>query len=210
MAAAKAVVRSATLAINGLSRRLTAVGYLVSRSCCCTPRPAHTSDTGAAACAMLAAECVHEMRAAGQKVYHLGFGQSPFGAPAFLTAELQRHAWRTDYLPVRGLPALCDAVRDSYARTAGVDTEQFEAFVAPGSKLLLYALQMSIPGDVILPVPSWVSYAPQAALLGQNTIPVQVPACPAPVVKAHRRRTQHASVCVCVRAHIPPPPSLPP
>jgi aspartate aminotransferase len=46
--------------------------------------------------------------------------------------------------------------------------------VGPGSKTLLFALQMCIPGDVLLPVPSWVSYAPQAALLKQNVIPVEL------------------------------------
>jgi len=31
---------------------------------------------------------------------------------------------------------------------------------------------MAIAGDILLPVPSWVSYAPQARMLGQNVVPV--------------------------------------
>lgn len=46
----------------------------------------------------------------------------------------------------------------------------------PGSKPLLFALLAAIGGDVVLPRPSWVSYAAQAALLGRRVISVPVPA----------------------------------
>ena len=50
--------------------------------------------------------------------------------------------------------------------------DAFDVLVGPGSKALLFALQMAIPGDILLPVPSWVSYSPQAKLLGQQVVPV--------------------------------------
>ncbi len=47
--------------------------------------------------------------------------------------------------------------------------------LAPGSKALLFGLLAALPGDVVLPRPSWVSYAAQAALVGKNVIGVPVP-----------------------------------
>ncbi len=53
-----------------------------------------------------------------------------------------------------------------------MDPEAFDVFIAPGSKALLFGLQLAIPGDLLLPVPSWVSYAPQAELINTRVIPV--------------------------------------
>ena len=41
--------------------------------------------------------------------------------------------------------------------------------IGPGTKELMFLLHLLFDGDVILPVPSWVSYEPQA-LLGRNKI----------------------------------------
>jgi aspartate aminotransferase len=48
--------------------------------------------------------------------------------------------------------------------------------MAPGSKPLLYALLLGLPGDVVLPAPSWVTYAAQVALAGKQVLPVPIPA----------------------------------
>ena len=117
-------------------------------------------------------EQVRALRAAGRRVHHLGFGESPFPAPPRLVDALAAHAHETGYLPVAGLPALRAAVAEHQQRLTGHDPAHFEVLIGPGSKLLLYAIQMAIPGDLLLPVPSWVSYAPQAELLGQRVIPV--------------------------------------
>ena len=42
------------------------------------------------------------MQAAGRKIYHLGFGQSPFPVPQFAQEALREHAWSNEYLPVAG------------------------------------------------------------------------------------------------------------
>src|SRR5262245_43692518 len=52
----------------------------------------------------------------GRKVYKLGFGQSPFPAPAPVAAALQSNAPRKDYLPVKGLAELRGAVADYHRR----------------------------------------------------------------------------------------------
>ena len=117
-------------------------------------------------------ERVAELRAGGAAIHHLGFGESPFPAPPRLVEALAAHAGATEYLPVAGLPALREAVAAHQARLTGHDPADFDVLIGPGSKALLFAIQMAIPGDLLLPVPSWVSYAPQAGLLGQRVLPV--------------------------------------
>lgn len=117
-------------------------------------------------------ELVGRLRASGRDVLHMGFGQSPFPAHPRLQRALQDNAAAKDYLPIAGLPHLRSAIAEHQAAHAGIDMDAFDVIVGPGSKALLFALQMAIPGDILLPVPSWVSYAPQAKLLGQQVIPV--------------------------------------
>ncbi|MCL4833820.1 MAG: aminotransferase class I/II-fold pyridoxal phosphate-dependent enzyme [Caldilineaceae bacterium] len=119
---------------------------------------------------------VKERWAAGETIYHLGFGESRFPVHPKIRAALIAHADARSYLPTLGIPELRRAVADFYTKYMGVDATPERVIVAPGSKPLLYAFQMALAGDTILPTPSWVSYAPQAQLLNR---PVwQIPASP--------------------------------
>jgi aspartate/methionine/tyrosine aminotransferase len=118
-------------------------------------------------------ERVRVARLEGRDVYHLGFGQSPFPVHPMVQAALQEHAAENRYLPSAGLPALRVVARDYYARRLGLAPERYQSIIGPGSKELIYDLQMATAGDLLLPVPSWVSYAPQARLLGDRVIPIQ-------------------------------------
>lgn len=100
----------------------------------------------------------------GKKVYRLGFGQSPFPVPAELVASLQQHAAIKDYLPVQGLLALRETVARFNQRTIQLDCTADEVMIGPGSKELIFNLQMALDADLLLPSPSWVSYEPQALL----------------------------------------------
>jgi len=117
-------------------------------------------------------EAVAARRAAGQRTIHLGFGEAPFPLPMPLREELARAATRTEYAPVLGLPGLRAAIAAYLARTRGLTTSPATVIVGPGSKAALYALMRSLAGDVLLPTPSWVSYAPQARLAGKRVFPV--------------------------------------
>jgi len=121
---------------------------------------------------LAANEKVQALRAAGRHVYHMGFGQAPFPVHPRLKEALAKYADQQQYLSVAGLPELCEAVLQHQQTLTGIDATQYDVIVGPGSKLILYALQMAIEGDIMLPVPSWVSYAPQAKLLGQSVVPV--------------------------------------
>ncbi len=104
----------------------------------------------------------------GQPLLHMGFGQSPFPVHPKLAEALAGAARRNAYENVAGLAELRSRARDYFCDRLGLDASAYECIVAPGSKLILYALQMCIDGDLILPMPSWVSYAPQAAMLGDR------------------------------------------
>lgn len=102
----------------------------------------------------------------GRDVFRLGLGQSPFPVPEFVTRSLRDNAHEKDYLPVRGLPALRAAIVDFYRRTEGLDYSRENVLVGPGTKELLFILQLVYQGDLVVPRPSWVSYAPQAHIAG--------------------------------------------
>lgn len=110
------------------------------------------------------------LRKAGREIIHMGFGQSPFPVPERLKQALIENVGEKTYLPTSGLPELCQHVREYYKKRIGFDDDTYDVMVAPGSKLLLYALQMAIKGDLIMPDPSWVSYAPQSRMLGRDVI----------------------------------------
>ena len=111
-------------------------------------------------------------RAGGTRVLQMGFGQSPFPVPPALARALADHAGHNAYDHVAGLAELRESALRYFSDRNGLDSRQFDVVVGPGSKLILYALQMAIGGDLIVPVPSWVSYAPQAAMLGDQVIRV--------------------------------------
>ncbi len=114
-------------------------------------------------------ERVRNMVAAGKQVFRFGFGQSPFEVPAPVVAALQDNAHQNDYLPVRGLPQLREAVARWWCRTQGPAFEGWtgdRVLVGPGSKELMFQLQMVYRGTVLVPNPSWVSYVPHARIAG--------------------------------------------
>jgi len=104
----------------------------------------------------------------GRQVYKLGLGQSPFPVPVPVVEALQANAHQKDYLPVRGLPALQQAVADYYQRTQSLNFNPAHILVGPGSKELMFILQLVYYGDLVIPTPSWVSYAPQAHIIGRH------------------------------------------
>ncbi|MFQ5570612.1 MAG: pyridoxal phosphate-dependent aminotransferase [Rhodothermales bacterium] len=55
--------------------------------------------------------------------------------------------------------------RREHARVDGLPCNGGDVFIGPGSKELIFLLQLIFDGDLVLPSPSWVTYAPQAAIL---------------------------------------------
>lgn len=112
-----------------------------------------------------------ELAATGKKIYKLGLGQSPFPVPDQVVSALRLYAPEKDYLPVQGLGELRKAVAAFHRNKDGINVLPEDVIIGPGSKELLFLLQMVFEGEVIIPSPSWVSYLPQAKIIG-NTIHV--------------------------------------
>jgi len=110
----------------------------------------------------------NQLIAKGREVIKLGLGQSPFPVPDEVVKELQNNAHQKDYLPVKGLAGLRKAVADFNFRTQKVKTNPEHIMIGPGSKELIFLLQLVYYGDLIIPTPSWVSYSPQARIIGRN------------------------------------------
>lgn len=108
-----------------------------------------------------------QLRREGRRVFKLGLGQSPFPVPRCVVDELRNHAHEKDYLPVRGLRELRDAVADYHRDTKSTGCTGQDVLVGPGSKELMFILQLVYYGDLVIPTPSWVSYAPQARIIGR-------------------------------------------
>ena len=109
-----------------------------------------------------------DMQQRGVPLYNFGLGQSPFPVPVPVVETLRLHAHEKDYLPVRGLSSLREAVAAFHKRTDGVDVLPESILVGPGSKELMFLLQVVFYGELLLPSPCWVSYGPQARILGKQ------------------------------------------
>ena len=124
---------------------------------------------GALASATLAInERSAELARQGREVLKLGLGQSPFPVPDEVVEALRRHAGEKDYLPVQGLPRLRDAVAGHHARLDGWNGSGTEVVIGPGSKELLFLLQLVLEAELLVPTPCWVTYPPQNRMLGRR------------------------------------------
>lgn len=110
-----------------------------------------------------------ELARAGRRIYRLGLGQSPFPVPLPVVEALRANAGRKEYLPVEGLPALRAAIAEYHRKRHGVSCGPDDVLVAPGSKELMFLLQVVYYGELLIPTPAWVSYAPQAQIAGRRT-----------------------------------------
>ena len=110
----------------------------------------------------------NELIKQGKTVYKLGLGQSPFPVPKIVQEALQRNAHQKDYLPVKGLMKLREEIAAFNYRHEGTQCSPEDIMIGPGSKELIFILQLVYYGELIIPTPSWVSYSPQARIAGRH------------------------------------------
>ena len=103
----------------------------------------------------------------GKRIFKFGFGQSPFKVPEDIVKELKNNAHQNKYLPMQGLFELRDTVAKYTSTKKNYNYNSENVIIGPGSKELMFLLHVIFDGEIILPAPSWVSYAPQA-ILGRN------------------------------------------
>lgn len=106
--------------------------------------------------------------AEGRTIYKLGLGQSPFPVPTVVVEALRAAAAEKDYLHVRGLRPLRETVTEFLHRRHGIERQRRQVLVGPGSKELIFLTQLAYAGELLVPSPSWVSYAPQARIIGRR------------------------------------------
>ena len=107
----------------------------------------------------------------GKKIFKFGFGQSPFKVPDDIVEELKKNSHQNTYLPMQGLEDLRKVVAKHTSKKKNYDYSPENVIIGPGSKELMFLLHVLFDGEIILPAPSWVSYAPQA-ILGRNKVKI--------------------------------------
>ncbi len=110
-----------------------------------------------------------KLESQGKKIFKFGFGQSPFQIPKDIVDELKNNAYQNKYLPMQGLSELRLSISKYINNKKKYNYVSENVIIGPGTKELMFLLHVLFDGDVILPVPSWVSYAPQA-IVGRNKI----------------------------------------
>lgn len=114
--------------------------------------------------------------ARGEKVFKLGLGQSPFPVPESVVQALKDNAHQKVYLPAAGCFELRQAVAEHAERKYKVIRSPEDVQVGPGSKELMFLLQLVYYGDLVIPTPSWVSYQPQAQVIGRRVVMIETSA----------------------------------
>ena len=105
----------------------------------------------------------------GKKIYRFGFGQSPFPIPESVISALKLNADKNKYLPMQGLEELRKSIASNLNKNNNNNFNSENIIVGPGSKELMLLTQLAFDGEILLPIPSWVSYQPQA-LIGKNKV----------------------------------------
>ena len=113
---------------------------------------------------LLINEICKDLTSKGKTVYQFGFGQSPFPVPDSIVQALKNNAHQKDYLPSKGLLELRKSISNFLTNKGYKNLNHENIIIGPGSKELMFLLQVAFDGEIILPVPSWVSYAPQAII----------------------------------------------
>lgn len=109
-----------------------------------------------------------QLQRQGKTIYRLGLGQSPFPVPVPVVDALKHHAHEKDYLPAKGHRDLRGAVAEFHRHKDGLEVHPDDVLIGPGSKELMFLLQLCYYGELIVPTPCWVSYVPQAKIIGRN------------------------------------------
>ena len=104
------------------------------------------------------------LRAQGKKVFNFGFGGSPFSIPDKIVLALQNNAHKKEYLPSIGLKELREVIAKYINQKTNNSYEKDDIIIGPGTKQLMFLLQLGFDGEFIFPTGSWVSYEPQAKI----------------------------------------------
>ena len=113
-------------------------------------------------------ELSQQLEKNGQEIFKFGLGQSPFPIPQIVVEELKKNAQRKNYINVSGLIELREQIAKYHSIRNKNNYTADNVIIGPGSKELIFQIQLVLDCDVLLPSPSWVSYEPQAQILNKK------------------------------------------
>ncbi|OVE80983.1 hypothetical protein BVY03_04815 [bacterium K02(2017)] len=123
-------------------------------------------------------ELVARRRSLGLPTYHLGFGQSPHPVHPSIVAEKLTNRKLDDkrYIHSQGLWQARENIAGYYSKLLRPGIHADDVIISTGSKPLLMGALKVHDGPLLLPEASWVSYEPQAKLVGKQIISIPVDA----------------------------------
>ena len=118
---------------------------------------------------------INQLRDEGREVIDLTVGDLDFPTPTHVVeaAVAAARGGQTRYTNVDGTPELKDAVREHFHRQNGLVFERSEIIITNGSSQALasaFMVSLRAGGEVLIPDPSWQTYAGQVALAGGTPI----------------------------------------
>ncbi len=119
-----------------------------------------------------------EMAAAGGDVISMSLGEPDFDTPFHIRRAAQRaidNHW-SHYGPVAGVASLREIIAEMSNPDAGICYQAEDVVVSVGAKMAIYnAIQTAVNADdeVIIPVPSWVSYSEMVKLAEGKVVTVK-------------------------------------
>lgn len=113
-------------------------------------------------------ELSHHLEKKGKEIFKFGLGQSPFPVPKIIVKELKKNAQQKNYINVSGLIELREQIAKYHTIRNKNNYTADNVIIGPGSKELIFQIQLVLDCDVLLPSPSWVSYEPQAQILNKK------------------------------------------
>lgn len=121
-----------------------------------------------------------KLKAEGRDVIGFGTGEPDFDTPDNIKAAAIAaiNAGQTKYTPASGLPALKKAICARLKADCGVEYDPSQIVVASGAKHSIFVALCCLlnPGDeVLIPAPSWVTYAESVAMAGGKPVLVDAP-----------------------------------
>jgi aspartate aminotransferase len=119
-----------------------------------------------------------ELKARGVQLMDLGAGEPDFASPP-VAVEAARQALAegfTRYTPGSGIPALREAVAESYRERYGAPWQGRDSVITVGGKAALFELALALfegGQEVVLPAPCWVSFPEQIRFAGAAPVTVE-------------------------------------
>lgn len=141
-------------------------------------------------------ELITTIRERGEKVYHMGFGESPFPVHSLVRKALCENSWRQRYLPTQGIIELREQVSKFYQTMFGLQYAPEQIVIGPGSKPLMFAALTALDGPIFLPAPSWVSYQHMGRFLSRDVHHIVT-------FSEHSYRLEPELLELAIRAHAP-------